>query len=310
MAIRNICVFGIGGVGGYFGGLLSNTFDKNDGKDVYFVARGEHLKAIQEKGLEVHKGNERLVCHPTLCTDNPEELPACDLIILSVKSYGLDEAIRQLRPIIHENTVILPLLNGMDIYERIRKNLSTAYVLPACVYIVSFIDAPGIIAKKGSVEKILMGQDPAKADFPQKDDLFEVLSQANIHFEWPENVYTAIWTKFTFIAGLALVTGCYRKSVGEVMADVNYRSEFEKVMKEIKGIAKKLNIPLAPNMVEDHLKLADSFPFEGTTSFLRDLESGRSQNEGDLFGGAVIRMGRELGVPVSFTEKVYSKISE
>jgi len=121
----NIGVVGVGGVGGYFGGKLCRLIAAR-GMKVHFVARGQHLECIRREGLSVRTEAEgEWTCWPTTVTDSIEELPQLDVCLLCVKSYDLPNAIVQLRRRVSDSTTILPLLNGIDIYDRIRAILRT-----------------------------------------------------------------------------------------------------------------------------------------------------------------------------------------
>src|SRR5512138_1723426 len=104
-----IAVFGTGGVGGYFGGKLAQN-----GKNVSFIARGPHLKAIRESGLRVESIAGNFIIQPANATDLPETIGKVDLILLAIKAWQLDDAIEQMKPMLAEHTVILPLLNGIE----------------------------------------------------------------------------------------------------------------------------------------------------------------------------------------------------
>lgn len=124
-----ICFLGVGGVGGYFGTLVTDRFDKDH--DIYFIARGSHKEAILANGLTLKKdGGAKIInVKPKLCTDNLDQVPLCDIVIISVKGYDLENAVNEISNICNEKTLILPLLNGVDIYERIRKHMKTGIVL-------------------------------------------------------------------------------------------------------------------------------------------------------------------------------------
>ncbi|GAH71758.1 unnamed protein product, partial [marine sediment metagenome] len=148
--IKSVCVYGIGGVGGYFGGRIAHEVSKgNRAIQVYFIGRGEHLKAIQQHGLNLFTDKEEFHCFPNIATDNIRHIPTPDLYLLCVKGYDLDNAVASISKNISADTIILPLLNGVDIYERIRTNLQKAIVSPACVYVSSSIEKPGTIRQKG-----------------------------------------------------------------------------------------------------------------------------------------------------------------
>ena len=178
-----ICFFGVGGVGGYYASVITDKFSEKH--DIYFVARGMHKDAIRKNGLILKKsgGLETITVFPKICTDTVADLPVCDLIILSVKSYDLAGAVEQISTIVNSETVILPLLNGVDIYERIRELLPSGHVLPSCVYVGTHIESPGVIYQKGGNCKIYMGKDPESPDF-YPDTLLSLLKDAQVDFSW------------------------------------------------------------------------------------------------------------------------------
>lgn len=305
----NICFFGVGGVGGYFGALVARQF--NTLHNIYFIARGAHMDAINGNGLILKKsgGEEVIKVRPAMCTDSVSELPVCDIIILSVKAYDLDNAAQALSSITGEKTIILPLLNGVDIYERIRRNLSTGIVLPSCVYVGTHIENPGVIYQKGGSCRISLGPDPQHGDvYPRS--LLEILQDSGIDFSWEENVYTSIWTKFIFIAAYGLVTAAYDKTLGELLEDPDLSAATKAIMAEIQAIAAKLNIALAGDIVDKSFQKGHEFPSETKTSFQRDVESKGRINEGDLFGGTVIRYGEKLNIATPSTKEIYTLLQK
>ena len=117
--ISKVCIYGIGGVGGYFGSKIATKFadDKSMNHECYFIARGEHLKAIKRNGVKVITPKETIIGIPTIATNDISGLPNPDLFLLCVKSYNLDEVVKSVKSKISEETVIIPLLNGADIYD-------------------------------------------------------------------------------------------------------------------------------------------------------------------------------------------------
>lgn len=302
-----ICFYGAGGVGGYFGALVSD-FYKNK-HDIYFIARGKHKEAICNNGLTLKKagGQATINAKPKLCTDNVNDLPVCDIIILSVKSYDLKNAVKDIAKITTNNTIVLPLLNGVDIYDRIRENLKEGIVLPSCVYVGTHIESPGVVYQKGGSCKILMGNDPQKSntDISLLTGLFE---QSLVNFELHENVQIAIWSKFMFIAAYGLVTASSNKCLGEVYNDAELSISVKNIMQEIDTIARKIDIPLDCDIIEKSFLKASDFPYEAKTSFQRDVEAKGKINEGDLFGGTLLLLGKKNDVDVSETQKVYQNL--
>jgi len=138
--IMEILVYGIGGVGGYFGGKLANA-----GFNVSMIARGEHLKAVQKNGLEIESLNGNFKVKPKMTTSDISEVPTPDFVILGIKSWQIPSVATELKPIIGENTMVLPLQNGADNVEKLLEILPRKNVLAGLCFVVSFIEKPGKI---------------------------------------------------------------------------------------------------------------------------------------------------------------------
>ena len=305
----NVCFFGIGGVGGYYGTLLTKYFNETGKGKTFFIARNKHKNAIVEKGLLLKKegGKEEIQIKPHSCTDSVNDLPVCDIVVVSVKGYDLASATKEISKITDENTIILPLLNGADIYDRMRPHLKKGYILPACLYLGTHIESPGVIFQKGGSCRISIGKDPLYPDFyPEK--LIDLFKKADILIKYFEDVNVEIWTKFIFIASFALVTATYNKTIGEVANDENLAILIKDIMREIESIANILKIKLPSNIVETSFSKANQFSFETKTSFQRDVETKGKQSEWDLFGGTVIRYAEKFNISVNNTKETLDKL--
>jgi 2-dehydropantoate 2-reductase len=302
----NIAVIGIGGVGGYFGGKIAKLAEKESDLKVFFIARGAHLAEIIQNGLTLDSSEGIIKCRPTLATDRIEDLPSFDICLICVKGYDLADAVKRLAPKITDKTVILPLLNGVDIYERIRAVIKNGIVLPSCVYIGTHISKPGTVVQRGGEGSIIFGNDPLHDEGP--DTLVGLLAKAGIKYKWTSEPYVEIWGKFVFIASFGLVTANYNKTIGEVMESAELSGYTRSIMKEITNIAAKRNINVPAALIDDTFSKAKAFPFETKTSFQRDFEILGKNDERDLFGGSIIRMGRQAGVETPVTESIYASI--
>jgi 2-dehydropantoate 2-reductase len=305
----NICFFGVGGVGGYYGTLLTQYFNETGKGNTYFIARGKHKNAILEKGILLKKdgGKEEILVKPFFCSDTVNDLPVFDIVVVSVKGYDLESVTQEVSKITNKNSIILPLLNGADIYERMRKHLRKGYILPSCLYLGTHIESPGVIFQKGGSCQISIGKDPSYPEFyPEK--LINLFKNAEILIEFFEDVNIEIWTKYIFIASFALVTATHDKSIGEVANDQDLGILVKNIMKEIALIAKALKIGLPFDIIETSFSKANQFPFETKTSFQRDVEVKGRQSEWDLFGGTVIRYAERFNIPANNTKATLDKL--
>jgi len=305
----NICFFGVGAVGGYYGALLVKYFNETGKGKIFFIARGKHKESIVEKGLLLKKkgGKEEILVRPDSCTDTVDDVPVCDIVVVSVKGYDLEKVTKEIDKIVDENSIILPLLNGADIYERMRQHLKKAYLIPACVYLGAHIESPGVIFQKGGSCQILIGKDPLFPNFyPEK--LIHLFKDADIFIEFFKDVNAAIWTKYIFIASFSLVTAAYNKTMGEAAKDEALGSLVKKIMQEIVLIAKALKIGLPSEIVDTSFAKVSQFPLETKTSFQRDVETKGRQSEWDLFGGTILRYAEKYNIPVHNTQKTFDRL--
>src|SRR5690554_4155637 len=306
MSKKRVCVYGIGGVGGYLGGMLA--VGAKDNYEVYFVARGNHLEEIKKNGLALitpSKGEIRI--HPTRAVENVGDLPEMDIIILAVKGYDLVEAVEDINKISKENTTIIAPLNGVDIHERIRSKLNRGIVLPSCIFVTSTVKDPGVVVHKGGTSLLVLGKDPQVEDYDSKE-LVEIINNAEIPHRWEEKPEIIIWEKFIMFAPFALVTAYSGKSFGQVMEDVDLKGLIKNIMEEVVELARAKGIPVKDSLVETYLGNAQFYPYETRTSYQRDIEGGKGKDEGDLIGGTIIRLGKEHGVPTPETESIYKNI--
>lgn len=295
-----IGVVGVGGVGGYFGGKLCRLIPAM-GAEVYFVARGEHLHAIRQNGLLVKTATEgEWVCRPTLATEDLQDLPVMDLCLVCVKAYDLQNVARQLRHCISDATSVIPLLNGIDIYERMRQELDVAQIFPACTYIGSRITAAGKIAQRGGDCKIQFGSDPQSSGI-RPQTVFDVLDHSGIGYEWFDDISSALWRKYILIASLGIVQASFDKTLGQVMQSPGLRHKLELVMQEITSVGRSEGVDLPEDTVALTIQRARSFAYRTKTSFQRDFETAGKPDEREILSGTVLRLAklRQIEAPVT-----------
>lgn len=310
MNIKNIGIIGVGGVGGYFGAKLCCQQEIGCGLSISFVARGEHLRAIQESGLLLTSEEDGdFLCKPSLATEDFQCLPRLDLCLICVKEFDLPAVLTALESTIGDETILLPLLNGVDVYSRVRNVIKKGIVLPACVYVGTHIERPGKVVQKGGSCRILFGPDPLRPDFAPQE-IIGLFDRAGIKSEWTLNIQVEIWKKFIFICAYGLVTAAHDKTLGEVLEDDLLRREVQLIMMEAISLAKGSGVSMPNDIVEASLLKARSFPFGAKTSFQRDFERLDKKDERNLFAGTLIRMAGELGIEVPRTIAVSAVLSK
>lgn len=249
------------------------------------------------------------VTKPDYVIQNIEDISQPDLILICVKEYDLEDVCLKLKKTPDENTVILPLMNGVDIYERIRKIIEKGTVLPACVYVASHIKEKGIVEHKGKPGKIIFGKDPQKSE-TDVQWIDELLKKSGIDAVHKEDAFPDVWTKFFFIASFGLVSARFDKSIGQVAEEPELKQRATEIMREIAEIADKKAIRLPPDMINLTFEKAAAFPYDTPTSLQLDVQSGKNRSELELFAGAILKYGKELNTATDETAKIYREIKQ
>ena len=304
MKLHNIAIVGVGGVGGYFGGKLCRLRQADPPANVSLVARGEHLEAIKSSGLMLSTESDgELVCEPDLVTDDFSQLPDLDLCLVCVKQFDLTAALSKVNFAIGDATVILPLLNGVDISVRVRGVIDRGIVLPACVYVGTHIERPGRVVQRGGACRILMGPDPRRPDFAPHQ-LLELFHSVGIKSDWTLNIESEIWSKYIFICAFGLVSAASGKTLGEICEAEALQRDVATIIHEAVELAVAAGMSLPPGTAERSLAKASGFPYGAKTSFQRDFERNDRCDERDLFVGTMVRLADEFGVSIPRTREV------
>ena len=293
-----ILIFGIGGVGGYFGGKLAQA-----GFNVTMIARGKHLEEINKNGLEVESINGDFKVKPYLATDNLAEVPTPDLVILGVKSWQIQEVANRLKPIISAETIILPLQNGANNVEKILEILPKRNVLAGLCHIVSFVERPGKIKHVSFEPRITFGEiDNSSSERIQR--LKSVFEKAGITNFNPENIQLEIWKKFLFITTISGLGGLTRVSIDKIRESEYLYDLLLKTAQEIKLVANAKGIPLAEEHLEKAFEIVQNQPPGTTASTQRDIMAGRP-SELENFNGFIVKEAEKLGIATPVNKMIY-----
>ncbi|GAB1415460.1 2-dehydropantoate 2-reductase [Paludibacter sp.] len=300
-----IAFVGMGGVGGYYGGLMSKYAETHPEISVSFVSRGANLQAIREKGLKVTDEFQSFVTKPAIATDNVEEIGVVDFIVLATKSYDLDATMLQIKPMVGERTIILPLLNGIDNTARLRAFFSQNEVWYGCVYIITRITAPGVIEDTGNVHHMHFGHEKASSEMLLfVEDLFR---NAGIDATLKENAIKAIWRKFFFISTTAALSTYLNSDFQSLVWDETKKPKYLAIMNELYAISEAEGVGLHEGIIDDMLKYGGSLPVGSTSSMNSDYLAGK-RTEVETLVGVVVRLGAKHGIPTPMYAEIYKKL--
>jgi 2-dehydropantoate 2-reductase len=293
-----IAVIGVGGVGGYFGGRLAQA-----GSDVTFIARGATLDALRSNGLRIDSVLGDFIVSPVSATDDPRTVGPVDAILMAVKAWQIPEAAAQITPMLGDDTMVVPLENGIDAPEVLSAIVGERHVVGGLCAIVSFSVAPGHIRHAASEPIVMFGElDNSRSE--RVEGLRAAFAAAGVNVEVPPDIRRSMWTKFLFIATLSGIGALTRVPVGAWRMDEEVRAIADRSLREVLQLATARGIDLGDDAVERTWQRYDGLAPDATSSMQRDIMDGKpSELEAQL--GAVVRLARESGVDVPVTGMIY-----
>ena len=287
-----VCVVGLGGVGGYIAANFANS-----GIDVTGVARGAHLEAIKERGIEIVEDDKRWSVDMNVCSLDEVE-GVFDVVFFCTKSYDLTGSAEAMRRHISKESVVVSFANGVNNGDILREHLD-AKVLDGCIYILSHIDSPGVIRKKGKVFAAVFGGDGS-------EKLAELFEKSNLRYKISLDIQRELWKKYIFIAAFANLTSYYDQSIYEVATQ--HEEEAKTVLEEIAALAKAKGIDIDKE-VSKSLQTALSLPHDASTSMHLDFQN-KKQTELEALSGYLVKEARKVGVELPHITKIYKELAQ
>ena len=296
-----IAIIGIGGVGGYFGTLLANH-----GLDVTFVARGDTFNALKEKGISLKTVQGSYELSQVNVIDSISKLIDPELVLVCCKTYDLEQVAFELKNIASNKTIIIPLLNGIDVDLIIKKIIPQSKVYPGLTYIVSTKKEPGVFEQTAGPCTIIFGERKVSNNSELKK-IEEIFKAAGLKATCAEDIEKEYWKKFIWLTGFSGMTAICRSNIGAI---VNLDLGFELIVRcfdEGFTLAKAFGVVFQDTDREEIVSKAINYKHTGTSaksSLLVDIENKR-RNEIESLNGTLIRLAKEKNVAVPLNEIIY-----
>ncbi len=308
-------IAGAGAIGAYIGARMAQA-----GFDVTLFARGPHLRAMLERGVQVKSPDGDFVAHPTIAS-SLEEVGPMDVVFLGVKAHGLPQLAPQLRPVLGPETTVVSTQNGIPWWyfegfggeweglrlERvdpggvISSAIEARRVVGSIVYFSTEIPGPGVIQHiEGN--RISLGEpDGSRSERCRR--IAEALIASGLRCPVTTRLRHEIWVKVLGNASLNPVSALTRATLVQMLRDPGVSSVIRDVMQEVEAVSRKLGMELAVS-IEQRMAGAERVG-EHKTSMLQDLEAGRPM-ELEALVGAVVELGERVGLSMTCTRTVYS----
>ena len=293
-----VAVMGAWGIGGNLGAMLAR-----DGNEVTLIARGAHLEAIRSQGLRVKMPGDDFTVQ-VQATDDPALADPVDLVIFTVKTYQNAEAIEAIRPLVGQNTSVVSFQNGVETGGELAQVLGADRVLPGAAIFGAFIESPGVVVNRGLPPDVVFGEIDG-SESPRAKSILEVFLKAEISTQLSTDVVKALWTKFMIIPSGSGMTCAARILIRPLMEHADAMEMLVASMREIEAVGQAKGVDLDSDVVEKSIQLMESVPWEYKVSMHVDIDRG-APLELEAFNGAVVRMGKELGIPTPVYQFLYT----
>jgi 2-dehydropantoate 2-reductase len=297
----NILVIGAGAVGGYFGGRLAQA-----GRDVTFLVRPARAASIRKDGLRIVSQYGDATLQPTLVTSAEISKPY-DLILLSVKAYGLETAIEDFAPAVGKETMIFPALNGMRHMDLLISRFGEKAVIGGVCRVSTEIDNDGRIIQLADFQKLVYGERSGELS-DRMQALDSALQGAGFDVELSTGIVQAMWDKWLQLSSLGAMTCLLRGNVGEIEATPGGSEIALQIIRECHHVIAACGFPAAEGFLK---QVQTNFTKPGSklaSSMYRDMTGGRPV-EADQILGDLLARGSKLGVATPLLQAAYVNLS-
>lgn len=305
--MKKVMVVGIGGIGG----LVSVPLVRAYGSDVALVEASARREAMRACGLTLLSDlYGEMTAHPETVVADASELGPCDIVFISTKNPALDSVIHSLSACVDENTVVVPLMNGVRAYARLKEAFPQATVLPSVIYTISFLTEDGSIVQKGDFTAIRLGPtDATSRGLEAAKEVKRLLDGAGVECHVSSDILADVWAKFILNCAFNVADTRWDCTSGDIKHDEAKLADFRSLLEECAALARAKRIAIAPDIVDRHVAQLMATTDDSTSSLHRDFMR-KVAGELEIFSGDVVRMAEEEGVDVPVTARYYQALRE
>ena len=302
-----LTVYGVGGIGGILAGPLIKTY----GSGVALIARGARKDHLQNKGLTLESevfGNYTV--QPETVVSTLAELPPQNLVLVCVKNGDLPAILPDLKEAVEENTILVPVMNGVSAGDLLRGELPKGTVCDSVIYVVSGAGEDYHIRQIGSFTNLFIGSMTGEAAaLEAAQQVSRVLGDAGIDCKFSASAKEEIWKKYILNCAFNIVTSARDVTIGEIVENDALRLDYHALLREAWQVSCAEGAKLGEDDVEELYQRLFSYAPDSTSSLARDFAQGRA-GEKDIFSKEVARRAAEHGIAVPITEQYVKLLDE
>lgn len=299
---KKIAVIGIGGVGGYVAGMLAKAYPH-----VTMVARGARGESIRENGLVLHSDYKGEIVAKPERVASVREMGQQDYIFICVKNYSLEDVCENIRDMVTDDTVIIPVMNGVDSGEKIRSLIGRGMVVDSLIYTVAFANADFSISQQDTFTWLCIGIKNADQGQQEKvTQVAEILKGADIDYKDDGDIEVEIWRKYILNCAFNVMTAFYDNTIGELRRDPVKAQQYETLVWEAASVGRAKGVALTDEHIQEVIhKFRHVHADNATSSLQRDFQICKKQTELETFSGYIVQEAKRLGVSIPLSEEMY-----
>jgi 2-dehydropantoate 2-reductase len=223
-------------------------------------------------------------------------------VMISVKLWDTEAAAEAVMPLVRPGTAVVSFQNGVSKDATLTRILGREAVIGGVGQIGVVVGSPGVIAHTGTMAKLTFGELDNRRS-ARVEALLAACTAAGIDAEIAEDINLAIWQKFAFLVGMSASTASMRSNLGPIRANPQTLAFLHDVMQEVVVVGRALGVPLAEDFADQRMAMIQTLPPQMTASMQGDLARG-NRLELPWLSGAVVEMGRQVGVPTPLNRAV------
>ncbi len=296
-----LLIVGAGSTGGYIGGRLAEA-----GRDVTFLVRPARAEQLRRSGLEIISPKGNATVTPKLVTTDTIDA-SFDAILLSVKGFHLEQALKDLRPAVGSDTMILPVLNGMNHMDVIAKRFSSHNLVGCALKIATILDDNGRIVHLNPLQDLAYGELDSRVT-PRMEQFHAFMQAGGLEPRLSPHIHQEMWEKWTLLASVGATTCLMRGSIGDVEAAPDGAAAALAILDEVTSVVKVVGIPPSDSFLTATRQQLTTASSPLTSSMYRDLIKGRPVEVENIIGD-LVRLARKASVSTPLLAAIYVALS-
>lgn len=301
-----VCVAGVGAIGG----LLAALIGRSRRAALSVIARGARKEAIRQKGVILDSDLfGHIVARPEAAAEDGSALGVQDYVLICVKNYSLDAIAEQIAPCIGDDTVLLPVMNGIEAGDRLRRRFPHAVVGDSVIYTITAAETDFSARQEGAYTYMTIGsKSPNEKERDKVKALAALLRDTGLDCRWTEDIESAIWQKYILNCAFNSVTARYQTDLGGIRADAAKASDLKALLAEAFAVGEAIGAALPKDLVEKRYRaMMEKQAPTATSSMKRDIAAHRP-TELDAFLGALLKKAKEANIAAPMSRRYYDAL--